>query len=114
MVNPARDQRANEGPADKFEQGHTPGPWTVNVNNIGVDVVADSMTVAMTCSPTPNDHAPICHANARLIAAAPDMLAALTVVEAVMTIVPPRSDTAEYLEALDKVRAAIAKAEGRS
>ena len=49
-------------------------------------------------------------ADALLIAAAPQMLAALRTVEAVMSIVRPRSDTAEYLAALDQVRAAIAKA----
>jgi hypothetical protein len=41
------------------------------------------------------------------------MLEALQHVEAVMSIVAPRSDTKEYLEALDKARAAIAKAQGQ-
>lgn len=49
-------------------------------------------------------------ADARLIAASPDMLAALVHVEAIMSIVPPRTAKAEYLAALDHVREAIAKA----
>ncbi len=49
-------------------------------------------------------------ANAVLISAAPDMLDALVEAEACMSIVEPRSDTAEYLRVLGAVRNAIAKA----
>jgi hypothetical protein len=52
--------------------------------------------------------------NARLIAATPDLLAALRHCETVMMIVEPRSHRAEYLEALRGAKAAIAKAEGRT
>ena len=41
------------------------------------------------------------------------LLAALKNVEAIMSIVRPRSDTAEYLGGLAQARAAIALAEGR-
>lgn len=46
-------------------------------------------------------------------AAAPTMHDALVHVEAVLSIVSPRSHTKEYLETLDQVRSALAKAEGR-
>lgn len=49
-------------------------------------------------------------ANGRLIAAAPTMYAALVHAEAVLSIVMPRSHMKEYLETLDEVRAALAKA----
>ena len=48
---------------------------------------------------------------ARPFSAAEEMLAALTHVEAIMSIVPPRTATAEYIAALEHVRAAIAVAE---
>ena len=51
-------------------------------------------------------------ANARLIAASPDLLAAAIHAEAVLSIVEPRSNKAEYLETLSELRAAIAKATG--
>lgn len=49
-------------------------------------------------------------AEARLIAAAPELLATCDNAEAVMSIVEPRSDKAEYLKALAQLRAAVAKA----
>jgi hypothetical protein len=53
-------------------------------------------------------------ATARLIAAAPDMYEALNHVEAVLSIVQPRSNTKEYLETLAQVRTALAKAHGEA
>lgn len=50
--------------------------------------------------------------DARLVAAAPTMLAALVYAEAVLSIVEPRSDKAEYLRCLEQVRSALAKAKG--
>lgn len=51
-------------------------------------------------------------ANAYLIAAAPEMFAALTEAEACMSIVEPRSDKAEYLRILGAIRTALSKARG--
>lgn len=47
---------------------------------------------------------------ARLIAAAPLLLDACIQAEACMSIVAPRSDTAEYMRILDVVRSALAAA----
>gem|GEM_PF-4827223 len=48
-------------------------------------------------------------ANAMLIATAPEMLAVLREAEAVLTIVPPRSNRKQYLACLDRIRTVIAK-----
>lgn len=83
---------------------HTPGPWK-----------ADKWATGWTVS-APDSHYSVCHlegcnnadANARLIAAAPELLAACKmVVERVL-----ESDQVT-LEELDQVKAAIAKAEGK-
>lgn len=49
-------------------------------------------------------------ADIRLIASAPELLDTLTHAEAVMSIVEPRSEKAQYLHCLNRIRAAIAKA----
>lgn len=94
---------------------HTPGPWAHS----------DAWKRPSTYGPCigPDDASPVCimtgyhglditEANARLIAAAPDMLDVLQKIEAVMSIVPPRNSTAEYMEHLRLARATIAKATG--
>jgi hypothetical protein len=92
------------------EVKHTPGPWTVKGE------------VGKTLCVTDGDSAYIVdrfhlpgfrmmaehEANARLIAASPDMLAALE------AIVAPGSGAAMHREVWEKVRAAIAKAKGEN
>lgn len=54
---------------------HTPGPWNIDVGKIGaIAIIGDAMQLtALVYGGTPSAQA----ANARLIAAAPDLLAAL-------------------------------------
>lgn len=52
--------------------------------------------------------------NAHLLAAAPDLYAAAANAEAIMSIVEPRSDKAEYLTGLNQLRAALRKARGEA
>lgn len=89
---------------------HTPGPW--KVNSLTRIEAADFGLVA---SIRGGLESPETHANARLIAAAPDMLGALK--ECVIEISQLRNvrklTTSEEV-ALDLARSAIAKAEGRS
>ncbi|WP_313014578.1 hypothetical protein [Brevundimonas sp.] len=59
------------------KQGHTPGPWVVTSDGHYVSPGADlSKIVALIFRPN-TDQEGERHANARLIAAAPDLLAAL-------------------------------------
>ncbi len=87
-------------------KAHTPGPWNVErvkeferqplINPIHL-IWCDGLLLARTC------FAPSSEANARLIAAAPDMLAALR------SVAQHADDEAGFMVL---VRAAITKAEG--
>ena len=94
---------------------HTPGPWHIGVRTFhaGRDVygpkgepvaVADD---AITATPE-------AEANARLIAAAPDLLAALEALTACASMSGPAGTTAYLIsnERMQAARAAIAKATG--
>jgi hypothetical protein len=89
--------------------GHTPGPWLMEpyldkpgeyeIAPAGADGLPDwSREVALTCSSD---------ADARLIAAAPELLAALR------DLVAMSGCSEEGVDIWDAARAAIAKAEGR-
>ena len=88
------------------QTNHTPGPWEIDDAAFdGLDIVSPQGRVAMLNNGEPCEDADI-WANARLIAAAPDMLAAL--VWAVET-----ADTEQYeADWYAAARAAIAKAKG--
>ncbi len=106
---------------------HTPGPWVADGKcsgrppDAGVGVIASDTEpaisnpsrgiVAYACRLVSRTSAEV-EANARLIAAAPVLLQVLREVESIMSIVEPRSDKAEYLTGVARVRAAIAKATG--
>jgi len=86
---------------------HTPGPWTLHETVRGIRIEDSKTTV---CSVFPRGDK---EANARLIAAAPDLLAALRLVERqhegrVVGI----GQTKCECDVCAVVRAAIAKAEG--
>src|SRR4051812_13043639 len=104
---------------------HTPGPWSFRECDSVVMIEAGSDSIAATNSKTywqRFDDADV--ANARLIAAAPDLLAALKSAERWLGGI--LSETEDGVEAevrnvhsaawnaIDSMRAAIAKAEGRS
>jgi len=81
--------------------GHTPGPWTLHedesIRDINYNIIADVLDST--------------EADARLMAAAPDLLEALKAYRR-----PAQWNHSEgcFCETCEMVRAAIAKAEGRS
>ena len=105
-------------------QQHTPGPWRIGDagNTIfGPKMVDGSLAVMVASISRPGRDLDAKHANARLIAAAPELLAELQrLYEAARTMADPEHclhATREYLPwcaLADKARAAIAKAEGRA
>lgn len=80
---------------------HTPGPWHIDDASYGQIVCSRTSDVAVVRNTGGLPH----HGNARLIAAAPELLEAL---KAVLLIADRKHD------AFDAARAAITKAEGRS
>lgn len=91
-----------------MNRGHTPGPW--KVTKAPENVRADFTICAYTCSPIADmlqGHDAL--DNARLMAAAPELLAALV---EVMGRVPPDLERADAAmnRAMTAARAAIAKA----
>lgn len=110
-------ERAQAGVAERV--GHTPGPWkrmrgsqwgpdipyaTPYCTWINLGPSDDRAPVAIILTDEDDERTPILSANANLIAAAPDMLAALR--EAAMCV-PPGT------QLCNQINAAIAKAEGR-
>lgn len=103
---------------------HTPGPWTLDLGNIGVDMknnvgvdAPDHGGIAQVVWVMDDDanegkNTPTCEANARLIAAAPDLLEALKLCEGNISSLLASTHPRVYGEWLDFVRATIAKAEG--
>ena len=87
---------------------HTPGPWTIVDPEAGGwcvqsrDMTSKARNGGFVSAVCPGPDGP---ANARLIAAAPDMLAALERLEAVR-------EPGDEIAALEQARAAIAKAKG--
>jgi hypothetical protein len=105
---------------------HTPGPWTMHPRfDDGAEVCAIAPVawcgVATTVGSSGDQSidAAEARANARLIAAAPDLLAVLRIAQAVFADIGDREPgddlawcEARAAEALPLVRAAIAKAKG--
>lgn len=100
-------------------QGHTPGPWMVgtrldgdNTIKVGVPINEDKTlhTVAYIAPRPSYEKGNPQLSNARLIAAAPELL------EACRAMLSPFEDEEESIllaDALDLLKAAIAKAEGK-
>ena len=90
---------------------HTPGPWTVEKGNVG------SLHPLFVVAPDRDGLRPWCDADARLIAAAPELLEAL---DACQDLLFASADEGAELgtygrdcwEAMQAARAAIAKAKG--
>ena len=95
---------------------HTPGPWVLQDNaGFGVYVYGAGGAFGggvQVAKVQASVRADVQTANAHLIAAAPDLLAALR--EMVRTCRPTPIIEAEGRDALTAARAAIARAEGRS
>lgn len=102
---------------------HTPGPWRVGKRGAIQNAVLDGRAVPYPVIPIEGAEAavyapstsPNAEANARLIAAAPDMLAALKAWHAFMSEgwITNNNEDPEALALLQQSKAAIAKAEGR-
>ena len=103
---------------------HTPAPWTSNVKDygsaghnayVGVDAADGTVVAHVLCYREPNLTDVPFAANARLIAAAPELLEAL---KRILPWIPKSSakeggamSKSENVAAADAVRAAISKAE---
>lgn len=100
-------------------QAHTPGPWT-SEGEAGHIVARDEIgglrrTHSIACVYGDSDEWPLseeAQANARLIAAAPTMLAALHEARAILQTLIGRGIQAGTQSALDDVEHAIRQAEG--
>lgn len=85
---------------------HTPGPWFVHDRwYIGTTPTGETHAEVKCCAAVPHTREQEHEANARLIAAAPDLLAAL---KGVLRVADRKTDE------FDAARAAIIRAEGRS
>lgn len=93
--------------------GHTPGPWRIGSTQTRVESRAGSVLAVTDYEP----HIPevAARANARLIAAAPELLEALKAVEDSICLLGLHTDEddCEGCRLRQRSRAAIAKAEGR-
>jgi hypothetical protein len=96
------------------ESKHTPGPWVAEIGGQGSFMIEDS-NARVLCQRAAwySSMVDESEANARLIAAAPDLLAALIAIADQLERV---GDTRRHKDGqyIDEARAAIAKAEGRS
>ena len=90
---------------------HTPGPWACDLDMAKVYSVPTNLMVASISIPTNTACKDAWPADARLIAAAPDLLAVLK--EATTSAVWRHPSHCEC-EVCEMCRAAIAKAEGRA
>jgi hypothetical protein len=91
-------------------QKHTPAPWTVYKRySGGLDIHSDDSVVAIALNGSDN-HLPV-RANARLIAAAPNLLTALRdALESLRRL--PDTEGAYRVSCIAQAEAAIKKAEG--
>ena len=91
---------------------HTPGPWyaddAAENSHLAACMIENPSWIAIEDTAPDGGHLAYCHPNnARLIAAAPELLAAL---DALINM--PSDMTAERVTALNAASAAIAKAKG--
>jgi hypothetical protein len=98
---------------------HTPGPWTADWNSgsHGYTIAGDHIAIGTAFSLLGKRYGTgEASANARLIAAAPELLAALGLLETASRRVAEGHEMPDaYLRKMcERARAAIAKAEGRA
>ena len=109
--------KASQAKAKRENAEHTPGPWEAVIQP-GCHAVIASLSggpkaVAIIGNNTPDDgNEPMRFANARLIAGAPDLLAALQRIVAVLDKQVASPHLAERASPLAQAKAAIAKATG--
>ena len=111
--------KASQAKAKLENAKHTPGPWEAVIQP-GCHAVIASLSggqkaVAIIGNNTPDDgNEPMRFANARLIAGAPDLLAALQRIVAVLDKQVASPHLAERASPLAQAKAAIAKATGET
>ena len=111
--------KASQAQAKRENAKHTPGPWEAAIQP-GCHAVIASLSggpkaVAIIGNNTPDDgNEPMRFANARLIAGAPDLLAALQRIVAVLDKQVASPHLAERASPLAQAKAAIAKATGET
>lgn len=92
---------------------HTPGPWHLFSNSIGVGVTTGRSDVAHCSGFDSLRTLEEVESNARLIAAAPDLLEALRgAIEWMYCVEPHLRDGEPFKRNFESYKAAIAKAEG--
>lgn len=94
-----------------MEAKHTPGPWEITDDEMFVIAGKDKSGAhrCIACSPSPYEWK---YADASLIAAAPDLLAACELVQALLAISPDGRGINWEGPVMDNLKAAIAKATG--
>ena len=111
------ESKASQAKAKLENAKHTPGPWEAVIQP-GCHAVIASLSggpkaVAIIGNNTPDDgNEPMRFANARLIAGAPDLLAALQRIVAVLDKQVASPHLAERASPLAQAKAAIARATG--
>ena len=94
---------------------HTPGPWRAVHHGYNLAIRAGDIIDPLAYFPNAESFDPAAtEANARLIAAAPELLAALRLCVLKFSQLLDTGMTLGMARALDEARAAIAKAEGQS
>lgn len=88
---------------------HTKGPWQVEIEHIVARNVKTGKVQSNGANSVAKVYGPDALANARLIAAAPELLEAVISIAHAIDTLPRRLTRREYL-ALNQARAAIAKA----
>jgi hypothetical protein len=89
---------------------HTEGPWAIVDKGYGVNIEPSIAWIGFGSAHSTTEH----KANARLIAAAPDLLEALDTLTLVIGLTPIAGNKEALQEAFNIARAAIAAAEGRA
>jgi hypothetical protein len=96
------------------EAKHTPGPWAVHPSKARVDAFVGGapLPVCELLWPTDQRSEAETEANARLIAAAPELLAAC---KAMLVLLIPKfeHEPMKYFSEIQQIEAALSKAEGR-
>ena len=100
-----------------METKHTTGPWVIDWNVSRLDIFgSDETTLVASLRRSPLSQAidEAARANARLIAAAPEMYEAIAAIATAMNLgYIPNEILSEGSPILEGLRAAIAKAEGK-
>ena len=96
------------------KQAPTPGPWTIDPEG-EVVVSIEGADGSVICDVHGASNDPLCYANARLIAAAPDLLAALELGIGAVGLLARKEDLEKYPQILawiEQATIALSKSRG--